>query len=72
MCSKNSGVSSFSLIRNFFNTDVILFETMLPPLPQGERELHKFPLPLMEGGEGEGDDVDLFNLFDIVKENTQV
>ena len=33
------------------------------PLPQGERGLHKFPPPLMGGGKGEGDYVNLFNSF---------
>ncbi|MFQ6031477.1 MAG: DUF123 domain-containing protein [Candidatus Zixiibacteriota bacterium] len=33
------------------------------PLPQGVRGLHKFPPPLMGGGEREGDYVNLFNSF---------
>jgi hypothetical protein len=33
------------------------------PLPQGERELHKFLPLLMGGGQGEGEDVNLFNSF---------
>ena len=45
-----------------------VIETPHPnPLPQGERGLCKFPPPLMGGGEGEGDDVNLFNSFVVVQ-----
>jgi len=39
------------------------------PLRQGERELHKSPPPLTEGGEGEGDYVNLFNSLAIVSDS---
>ena len=42
------------------------------PLPQGERGLHRFPPPLMGGGEGEGDYVNLFNSFAIVLQNHKI
>jgi len=37
------------------------------PLPQGERELPKFPPPLTGGDKGEGDYINSFNSFAIIR-----
>jgi heptosyltransferase-2 len=59
---------------NPFSSDLLIQreEISLPtphpiPLPQGERGLPKFPPPLMGGGKGEGDYVNLLNSFAIDK-----
>ena len=57
-------VSGFRNYRCLIQTQEISLHTP-NPLPQGERGLHKFPPPLMGGGQGEGNDVNLFNSFAI-------